>query len=116
MLKQQVKRALKEAKKSDHYHHKHATLLFRGSVLVATGYNQGPKHAEIMALNGVKHKGGAKGLVVVNVRMTKGGAVGMAKPCRKCEEELRKAGVNGVFFTTDIGTVDWQWKVSSYGK
>lgn len=98
-----LRRSLKEAKRSDHYHHRHATLLFRGSVLCSAGYNQGWKHSEIMALNGVKHKGGAKGMTVFNIRVTKGGRIGRSKPCEDCKKALVDAGVKAVWYTDDEG-------------
>jgi len=100
-----INRAIKEANKSDHYHHKHATLLFKGSTLVATGYNLGNKHSEIMALNKVKHKMGAKGLIAFNVRLTKGGAIGMSRPCVQCEDALRMAGIKKTIFTNSMGNL-----------
>lgn len=98
-----INRALKESEKSDHKDHKHATLLFRGGALCATGYNQGIKHSEIMALNRVKHKGGAKNMTAVNVRVTKSGIVGISKPCKACEVALRTAGVRTVIYTSRNG-------------
>jgi tRNA(Arg) A34 adenosine deaminase TadA len=98
-----LSRALKEARKSDHFHHRHATLLFKGSVLHAAGYNQGWKHSEIMALNSVKHKGTARGMIAFNVRVTRGGRIGMSKPCEECKAALIKAGVKAVWFTDDEG-------------
>lgn len=101
-----MKRALKEAAKSDHASHKHATLLFRGGSLMAAGYNQGRKHAEIMALNKVKHKGGAKNMIAVNVRLTKTGIIGIAKPCVNCAAALRLAGVATVVYTNKAGVFE----------
>lgn len=96
-----INRAIKEAKKSDHDKYKHATLLFRGSTLVAAGYNQGKKHSEIMALNKVKHKGSTVGLTLVNVRINKNGEIGLSKPCVNCQIALDKAGIGKKYWTVD---------------
>jgi len=96
-----IKRAVKEANKSDHHQFKHATLLFKGSRLIATGYNLGKKHAEIMALNQVKHKGGAVGAVAFNVRLTKLGTLAMSAPCIDCATALDAAGVTRTIYTKD---------------
>lgn len=104
-------RALKLTARSDHYHHKHATLLFKGSVVVAAGYNQGDKHSEIMALNKIKHKIKTKGLIAFNVRMTKGGAVGIAAPCKDCTAAFKHAGISAVWFTLDtwgLGVIKYE--------
>ena len=94
-----IKRAVKEAVKSDHTQFRHATLLFKGSCLIATGYNYGKKHAEIMALNKVKHKGGAKGAVAFNIRLTKTGTFAMSAPCIDCAIALDAAGISRTIYT-----------------
>lgn len=96
-----VNRAIKEAIKSDHTQFRHATLLFRGGALIATGYNYGKKHAEIMALNKVKHKNGAHGAVAFNVRLTKLGTLAMSAPCLECAIALDNAGVSRTIYTKD---------------
>lgn len=107
-----INRAIKEAKKSDHDKYKHATLLFRGSVLVAAGYNQGKKHSEIMALNKVKHKGGAAGLIAFNVRIHKiYSNPEMSRPCKNCSKALDKAGVTVTYYTTGDNTKQIDFRV-----
>jgi len=71
---------------------------------MATGYNLGYKHAEIMALNKVKHKGGAKGMTAVNVRLTNAGTIGISKPCATCAYALKLAGVRSTIYTDRDGT------------
>jgi len=94
-----MNKILKTAMKSGHNNHKHATLLFRGGALMAAGANSNKKHSEHVALTKVKHKGGAKNMIAVNIRLTKGGQIGMSKPCPTCEQELRDAGVRAVKYT-----------------
>lgn len=94
-----INRAIKEATKSNHSNHKHATLLFKGGALKACGFNLGNKHSEMVALSRVKHKGGARNMIALNIRLTKGGVVSMAKPCNNCNTALINAGIRQVKYT-----------------
>lgn len=56
-------------------------------------------HAELSAVAGLPLVLLVDSTVVV-ARLTKGGCIGLAKPCKNCEEMLRSLGVTKVFFTT----------------
>lgn len=105
-----INRAIKEAIKSDHHQFRHATLLFKGSRLIATGYNYGKKHAEIMALNKVKHKGGAAGAIAFNIRLTKLGTLAMSRPCIDCANALDAAGVSKTIYTKNNNEIGIRFK------
>src|SRR5512138_3045127 len=88
--------------KSKHTAHKHAAVVYRGSNIVATGVNHDEVHAEVQALKKLwpDHR---TGTTVVSIRMTRGGKLGMAKPCKACEEYMRKAVVKKVIYSTNDG-------------
>lgn len=93
-----LKRALREAQKSPHHTFKHATLVFKGGALFATGYNHDERHSEVVAL-GKLWPGDARGATVVNVRIKKSGKVGMSKPCLACQKILLDRGVGKCYYT-----------------
>lgn len=95
-------RAIRLARKSDHLDFRHATLLMRGGNIVASGFNKGHKHAEVMALERL-WPNGAKGCDAVNIRLTRAGRLAMAKPCAECQAHLRESGVRRVSYSTPEG-------------
>lgn len=97
MLNQLLRLALR----SNHYHHRHATIIYNGGAFLSTGYNSDGKHSEMMAISRVKDKKKLKGATVINIRLTKGGRIGLSKPCPSCEVELRKYGISKVVYTID---------------
>lgn len=58
-------------------------------------------HAEMAALRQVND---ASGAIVYVARITPGGKIAMAKPCVRCQSELRLAGVKRALFTIDQHT------------
>lgn len=83
---------LNAVKKSDHKHHKHSTLVFRSGALVAWGYNRGYRHSEVNALCSI-WPNKRRGLHIVNLRITRGGAFGNARPCKNCRAFLLGQGI-----------------------
>jgi len=66
----------------------------------AQQYNYPFLHAELSAMLGIDAKK-LNGAIAYVGRIRKKTRTGMAKPCSCCQEELRKLGVEQVFFTTD---------------
>lgn len=87
---------------SDHRQHRHVAVIERGGAILAVAANKKNKHAEVRAL---KKAGDVVGARAWSMRLTKGGRLGMAKPCPACEKALREAGVKSVVYTTELGTV-----------
>ena len=83
---------LKAYEKSNHMSHRHATLVFRSSALVAWGYNRGYRHSEVNALCSI-WPSKRRGLHIVNLRITAGGRFGNARPCKNCRDFLMGQGI-----------------------
>ena len=91
------------AKKSTHHKNMHATLIFRGSALLAEGYNHDGLHSEEVAVNKIWpnkfHRTHA-----VNIMITRrAGKLGASsKPCISCMKLLKDAGVKKItYFSVD---------------
>jgi pyrimidine deaminase RibD-like protein len=95
-------RAVKLAGTARHRSHKHSALVFRGGALISQGVNHDTVHAEVQALKKLwpSHRAGT---TVLTIRMTKGGNLGMAKPCPICEAYMRGAGVKKVIYSDASG-------------
>jgi deoxycytidylate deaminase len=89
---------LKLTKKSRHRHHHHSAQVRRGGAVVSVGYNHETRHAEVDALSKL-WPSERVGTTVVSVRVTKGGTVGMAKPCENCLKYMMDNGVKKVVYT-----------------
>jgi tRNA(Arg) A34 adenosine deaminase TadA len=95
-------RAVKLAGTARHRSHKHSAMVFRGGALISQGVNHDTQHAEVQALKKLwpSHR---EGTTVLTIRMTKGGVLGMAKPCPICEAYMRGAGVKKVIYSDKNG-------------
>jgi deoxycytidylate deaminase len=108
--------AEREAMKSDHRQHKLGAVIVKGGNILATGYNQlRPSsilktptiHAEaaaILQLLKGKRLADLAGSTMYITRFTRGGAVGLAKPCAHCMALIRSVGISRIIYTTDHGT------------
>lgn len=105
--------ASKAALNSEHRQHRMGAVVVKGGRILSTGYNQlrpskligtNTLHAEAHAVlkllkdNRLHDLAGSDCHVT---RFTRGGRVGMARPCSHCMDLLRSTGVRRVFFTTD---------------
>lgn len=93
-------KALAEA--SPHPRYRHGAIALKGGSIVGKGYNHHGVHAEHSCLSGI-WPNKRKGLVVWVGRITKAGQWADSKPCEKCEELLREAGVRKVIYSTGEG-------------
>lgn len=94
--------AMKYLPKARHAAHKHVTVVYRGGNVIAIGVNHDEIHSEVAALRTL-WPSERKGTKVVNLRMTRSGRLGLAKPCPECEKFLRENGVKAVLYSDDDG-------------
>jgi tRNA(Arg) A34 adenosine deaminase TadA len=94
-----LSKLLKTARQSPHKF-KHASIIVRGGALVSAAYNTVNHHAETRAIG---KAGSTEGATLINVRVTKGGNLGMSLPCRECWEAIREAGIEKVIYTDSSG-------------
>lgn len=97
-----IRLAKKLAKKAQHTFALHAAIVQKGGAVVATGYNHNWVHAETMAL-GKLWPSQRKGTKVWSIRVTRGGRLANAKPCKDCESYMRRSGVKVVWYSDDTG-------------
>ena len=116
--------AIKAAAQSTHQRWKLGSVVLRGGRVLATGCNRKRNdpsvvenekyfncsvHAEVDAIRSTGDPCGAKLYVA---RVTKSGKIGLAKPCERCQDAIRGAGIRKVFYTDENG--EWAFfKVSS---
>ena len=110
----------KEAKKSRHNQHKLGAVIVKGGRVLSTGYNQmrpsslletDTLHAEgaaILKLLKDKRLHDLSGADIYVSRFTRGGAVGLAKPCAACHALIQSVGIRRVFFTDSDGTKSYK--------
>lgn len=108
--------ASREALKSSFEQHRLGAVIVKGSRILATGFNSrryskiiGTKtlHAEASAVLKLLKQRRLHDLVGAEIyvtRITKGGAVALARPCADCLRLLRSCGVSRIHFTTNEGT------------
>lgn len=106
--------AVKAATYSDLYSYKVGAALFRGSKLIALGWNSKKshprniskagfsQHAEFYVFTGL-HKHSIQGCDLYIARITKKGKVSIAKPCVDCQNYLMTLGLHRVFYTDRQG-------------
>ena len=107
--------ASKEAVKSKHQQHKLGAVIVGGHRVLSTGYNQlrpsaivgtSTLHAEAAAILKLLKEGRLSSLAgseMYVTRFTKGGAVGIAKPCERCMDLIRSVGIRRVHYTNYDG-------------
>lgn len=91
-------------------------LVVKRNRVISVGYNN-PKthplantkmkqlHAEMDAIIGCT-KAELDGAEIVVVRARRDGKVGMAKPCRACDDFIRRVGLRRVYYTVDGSDID----------
>lgn len=108
--------ANKQAKKSPHHQHRLGAVIVKGGRVLSTGYNsirytkelkEPSLHAEGAAILKLLKEGRLHDLAGAELfvsRFTKGGSIGMARPCSNCHSLLASVGIKHVHYTTDLGT------------
>lgn len=107
--------ALQQARQNPNDHWKHGATITKGRRILSQAINRthnNPKHvdwrhcsehAEVGALRKASETEGATAFVA---RVTRGGAVGLSRPCPACMKALRSAGVRKVVYTLDDGSTE----------
>jgi deoxycytidylate deaminase len=101
--------AINAAELSTNDYHRVGSSLWQGSRLISVGWNNfkthpdsptrfHAQHSEFNCLVGL-HKYDVVGATIFVVRLTRGGDIGIAKPCDICEKMLRAAGIRKVFYS-----------------
>ena len=110
--------AAKQAKKSLHHQHKLGAVIVKGSRILSVGYNSmrpsallrtQTLHAEaaaVLKLLKARRLSDLAGAEMYVTRFTRGGAVGLARPCADCQRLLTSVGISNVYFSTDDGTTE----------
>jgi tRNA(Arg) A34 adenosine deaminase TadA len=88
----------KVASKSDHRLYHHSAIILSGSRFISQGYNQGSKHAEVMAINSVKHLRSLSNCTLISFRVNRKGYIGNSKPCSTCNEAIKAVGINKLIY------------------
>ena len=108
--------AKKEAVKSPHEQHKLGAVVVKSGNVLSTGFNSlrpsgllktNTLHAEAAAILKVLKEGrlaSLSGAEIYVSRFTRGGRVGLARPCVQCLELIRSCGIRRMHYTTDEGT------------
>lgn len=108
-----VRLALLQAEQAPHEKWRVGAVLIRGGSVIGTGYNRYRNdpamvspgevsyHAESVALR--RAGDNAFGATMYVARITKGGELGMAKPCHRCQELLITSGIHTVVWTNPYG-------------
>jgi deoxycytidylate deaminase len=99
-----IRHAFKCAARGRHPAHKHAALVVRGGSIISVGVNHDEVHAEVQALKTL-WPSERRGTRIIVVRMTRGGRLGMSKPCKACENFMRASGVKSVQYSDADGGV-----------
>ncbi len=107
--------AQKEALKSSFQQHRLGAVIVKNGNILATGHNAlrpsrtigtPTLHAEAAAIKKLLERGDFKGLAgstMYVTRFTRGGHVGLARPCSACMGLLISVGVRRVLFSTVDG-------------
>lgn len=110
--------ASKTAKKSPHKQHKLGAVIVKGKRILSCGFNSlRPSrlldtphlHAEaaaVLKLLKEKRLSDLSGAEMYVTRFTRGGRIGLARPCLHCSELLASVGISKVYYTTDEETTE----------
>lgn len=108
--------AAKVAKQSTFKRHRLGAVVVKGHRILSTGYNEvryskltgkHTLHAEasaIIKLLKSGHQNDLVGSTLYVTRFTRGGRIGMARPCPSCMGLIRAVGIRNVYFTQDDGS------------
>ena len=112
-----IRMAAKVAKQSTFKRHRLGAVVVKGHRILSTGYNEvryskligkHTLHAEASAVIKLLkggHQNDLVGSTMYVTRFTRGGAVGMAKPCVECHNLIQSVGINRVVYSNEEGGV-----------
>lgn len=98
----------------NHNRYKMVAAIFKGNRLISIGWNDFEKshphyhfngsqcrtHAEFSAINRCRHKHDLTGATIMVYGETKIGSQILAKPCKFCENSIRKEGISKIIYST----------------
>jgi len=108
--------ASKEAKKSKHKQHRLGAVIVKGGRILSTGFNEirpssllktNTLHAEASAILKLLKKNkfsDLAGSTMYVTRFTRGGNVGLSKPCQHCTDLIRSVGISCVNYSINRET------------
>lgn len=82
----------------------HVALMVRKSRIISIGINYAWNHAEEDAI-GKCPAGLRKECVLYSIRISKGGKVSNAKPCKECQELIEREGIQLVMYSNELGNI-----------
>ncbi len=109
-----IKKAIKEAKKSDMPIFKIGAVIFKGNRIISYGHNKKgicgkihPKyrskydsaHAEQQAIINCKNWEKLKGTSILILRVTRSGFLSMSYPCENCMETIKYVGIKEIYYS-----------------
>jgi deoxycytidylate deaminase len=99
--------------KSNHRQHKMGCVIAKGNKLLGIGFNKNRTHPKSMSefrtlhceVDAVINAGeeNLNGAIAYIYRQTKGGKLGLSRPCLGCEALLRSYGIKTVYYTSPEG-------------
>lgn len=104
--------AEKQAKKSKHKQHRLGAVIVKGGNILSTGYNEirpskttgtPTLHAEAAAVKKLLDRHDFKSLAgstMYVTRFTRGGSIGLARPCDACMDLIASVGIRCVVYST----------------
>lgn len=98
-------KALERAAKRSPRIQRHATAVLRGGSIIALGVNTATRHAEESALKKL-WPSKRRGTSLLNLRLKPSGMIGDSRPCLRCREFAKQAGVSSIFYTDDDGGIE----------
>ena len=84
---------------------RHASIIFDHGTPISFASNNDKYHSEEFAIIqcNFEDRIALKGKIMVNIRITRGGRVGLAKPCPSCYELLRERKFRKIIYSTNDG-------------
>lgn len=104
--------AIAQAEVAPHDQWRVGAVLIRGGSVLSSGFNRYRNDPALVSLDGVSYHaeestirkaGNPHGATLYVARVKRDGALGLAKPCLKCQQIMQSAGVHTVVWTTPEG-------------
>lgn len=111
-----MNRAISAAHLATHAKWRLGSVIVRGGSILGVGYNRSRNdptviedekyfecstHAEVSAIKSTKNAKGAKLFVA---RLTPADNLALAKPCPRCLQAIKEAGIKKIYYTSSDGT------------
>jgi|SRR6266850_6942409 len=109
-----IRIASKQARKSPFVRHRLGAVIVKGNRVLSSGYNEirydswlkkSNRHAEeaaIVRLLKENRLSDLNGSTIYVSRVCPSGRLGLAKPCKSCDQLIRSVGISQVVYSTDF--------------